>query len=104
MRCQRLVNGDSDVVDSALALSPDPAPEEVDTMPRYRLFLVDGTDAGEFRSSVSTWNPGDVIPMGSKRPGWRVVEVADVTEDDPYGIYSAFLVVEPSVVIRRGGA
>jgi hypothetical protein len=63
------------------------------TMPTYRLYLEDGSDAGEYRTAGYGFDIGDVIHLGPDRPGWRILEIAEVPEDAPY---AGRFMVEPS--------
>jgi hypothetical protein len=44
-------------------------------MPTYRLYLEDGSDAGEYRTAGYGFDVGDVIHLGPDRPGWRILEM-----------------------------
>lgn len=62
-------------------------------MPTYRLYLKDGSDAGEYRTAGYGFDVGDVIHLGPDRPGWRILEIAVVPDDAPY---AGLFMVEPA--------
>jgi hypothetical protein len=53
-------------------------------MPIYRLFLEDGSDAGEYRTAGYGFQEGDVIHLGPGTPGWRILQVAPVPDETLY--------------------
>jgi hypothetical protein len=71
---------------------PPSRPRRGSDEPTYRLYLEDGSDAGEYRTAGWGFEIGDVIHLGPDRPGWRILEIAQVPDDAPY---AGLWMVEP---------
>jgi hypothetical protein len=57
---------------------------------RVRLYLADGTYAGQLVSEAACWEPGETF-VDRMRRQWRVLDVVAAA----HGAYRALLVVEP---------
>jgi hypothetical protein len=67
------------------------------TMPTYRLYLEDGSDAGEYRTAGYGFDVGDVIHLGTSS-GYRTPGVTDVLMSAPV---STIAPVGPKVASTR---